>query len=265
MVTKIGLLGDVHGNANTVLSALRKFSREGVTHILQLGDFGFWPGTHGQTFLTYVNKLLTKNGQYLYVTPGNHEDYHQIYDFQQINRDGWVVARAHILIAPRGHRWSWEGVSFVSLGGAPSVDRKWRVENEKAGRRKSWWMEEAITEKDIMKTIAGGHADVMVAHDAPYGVPQIEKFIAPNPNGFYKDDLEYALKGRNDMLTVVDIVRPKVFIHGHYHIRVDDKLEIFNENTGLDDTVRIFGLNSDGNPGTSGILTLPGLSTEFLN
>jgi len=261
-MTRYGLLGDTHGNANTVLAALRRFQKEDITQILQVGDFGVWPGNHGSTFLSYVNKVLAKNGQTLYVTPGNHEDYDQINSWY-IHDDGWARAREHILVAPRGLRWTWEGVSFVSLGGAPSVDRKWRVENEKRGARKSWWAEEDITDADIVKVTSGGHADVMVAHDAPYGVPSIERRIAGNPNGFHPDDLKYSDQGRQKMYNVVDIVRPKVFLHGHYHFVVDDKLEIFNENTGLPDTVRIIGMNADGAYGTCGVLTLPELQVDF--
>lgn len=262
MTLRVGLLGDTHGTANTVLAAVKRFQSQGITDILQVGDFGVWPGKHGQVFLAYVNTLLNKYGVTMYVTPGNHEDYAQINSWH-VHEDGWMRARSNILVAPRGHRWEWEGKSFVSLGGAPSVDRGWRVRAQRTQGYPVWWPEEAITGEDMMKTMAGGHADIMVAHDAPRGVPQIETRIAGNPGGFEAADLEYALQGRNDMLSVVDVVRPKLFFHGHYHFQVDDKLEIFNENTGLDDVVRIIGMNADGAPGTCGVLTLPDLKFEF--
>jgi hypothetical protein len=262
-MTRIGLLGDTHGNANVVLAALRNFFAADVMQIIQVGDFGFWPGKHGVAFLTYVNTLLAKNNQTLYVIPGNHEDYTQIRFFME-REDGWLEAKSHILVAPRGFRWEWDGVSFVALGGAPSVDRGWRVHEQRRTGYPIWWAEEAITGEDMEKTMAGGRADVMVAHDAPLGVPQIEKRIANNPHGFWEADLEYALQGRVDMAAVVDVVRPKLFFHGHYHFKVDDKLEIFNEDTGLDDVVAVKGLASDGQVASSGILDLDTLKFSFL-
>lgn len=263
-MTRIGFLGDTHGSAQVVLAALKRFFAEDITQIYQVGDFGFWPGKHGGVFLTYVNTLLSKNGQTMYVTPGNHEDYTQIKSWQ-VHEDGWMRARSNILVAPRGHRWTVDERSFVSLGGAPSVDRKWRLRNQRSSGHPLWWAEEAITSEDILKTISGGSADIMIAHDAPLGVPQIEEGIEGNPGGFAPEDLEYALQGRKDMLSVVDIVRPKLFFHGHYHFKVDDRLEIFNENTGLSDTTRVYGLSADGRPFSSGILNLETLSFQFWN
>lgn len=259
---KIGLLGDTHGKAKVVLTALQRFKNQGITDIVQVGDFGFWPGTHGQTFLTYVNNVLLKNGQTLYVTPGNHEDYKQI-NALHVHEDGWMRARPRILVAPRGHRWEWNGKSFVSLGGAPSVDRAWRVRAQRRDGFPVWWAEEDITDEDMVKTMAGGYADVMITHDAPLGVSQVEMGIAGNPHGFEAEDIKYADQGRQKMLNVVDVVHPKLLVHGHYHFMVDDKLELFNEKTGLDDEVHIIGMNADGEPGTLGVLNLEDLSVEF--
>lgn len=43
----------------------------------------------------------------------------------------------HVTVLPRGHRWEIAGRSFVSLGGAPSVDylQPFRHQGE------SWWAE----------------------------------------------------------------------------------------------------------------------------
>lgn len=259
---KIGILGDTHGSAHTILAALRKFFSDDIDTIIQVGDFGFWPGKHGSTFLAYVNTLLGKNGQTMYVVPGNHEDYDQIKNFP-IREDGWAVAREHILVAPRGHHWTWDGRTFLALGGAPSVDRAWRVQGQRMGQGKLWWPEEDITQEDIDKTIAVGHVDVMVAHDAPYGVLQVEKHIFGNPLGFYEDDLKYALAGRNKMAYVVDMIRPKLFFHGHYHTKIDDKLTIFNEASRRYDVVRVKGLAADGSPASQGILDLETLKFSF--
>lgn len=258
-MTKIGLLGDTHSNIRTIMYALDVFKEHGVRTVLQIGDFGFWPGTPGRTFLHMVESILSRNDQTLLVTPGNHEDYAQINALTP-DAEGWLKAKSRIWVAPRGKRWEWEGVSFVSLGGAPSVDRAWRVREQRRTSHPLWWKEEEITTEDMQRTIEGGYADVMIAHDAPLGVPQIEKRIEGNPNGFAEEDLAYALTGREKMYQVVDAVRPKLFFHGHYHFRVDDTLSF-----QAGDDVRVIGLNADGDYGTLATLELDTLKFSILD
>lgn len=218
---KIGLLGDTHANYAWLMYALNKFNREGVTTILQLGDFGIWPGEQNVGLMNRVNILLRNYHQKLYVVPGNHEDYDQI-NALPVQDDGWQRFRERILLAPRGHRWEWDGVSFVALGGAPSVDRAYRLKTA----AKSWWPEEAITDEDVQKVIDGGYADVMVCHDAPRGVQEIERRIAGNPNGFTPEDLEYAAEGRALLTRAFKEVAPSLLLHGHYHFLVTEHLNV---------------------------------------
>lgn len=232
------------------MSALNLFKRNGVYTIIQVGDFGFWPGKVGQAFLNDVTKILTANGQYMIVVPGNHEDYRHINSLQK-DADGWLDAKPRLRVAPRGHRWTHEGVSFVALGGAPSVDRAWRVQAQRRSGFPVWWPEEEVTQEDVDVTVAGGYADVMIAHDAPWGVPTIEKRIKDNPQGFEDEDLEYALVGRTRMLEAVIGVSPKLYVHGHYHFPVNDKIT-----TPTGEEVRIFGLSADMTYGTCAILDL---------
>ena len=71
--------------------------------------------------------------------------------------------------ADRGAVWSWHGVRFGALGGAVSIDRSVRVENE------SWWSTETITDLEVDTLIARAPdgLDVPVAHDAPIIPPGI--------------------------------------------------------------------------------------------
>lgn len=261
---KIGIVGDTHGNSAVTLKILDELKAQDIDTIVHVGDFGFWPGKAGGLFLAQVNTHLAKNGQTLYVTPGNHEDYTFLKSLW-IHEDGWGRAREHILVAPRGHRWEWDGVSFVSLGGAPSVDRAWRLKAQRAQGFPVWWKEEDITPEDMDKTISGGYADVMIAHDAPFGVPAVERGIAGNPFNFTEADLRYAYEGRLKMREVVDAVAPKFFFHGHYHFKVHEPIELdsINEDTGLPHKVQIRGLAADGAPFSNGILDLSELSFEF--
>lgn len=256
-MTKIGMLGDVHGNNIVVSAALRLFEDAGVSEVYQLGDFGFWPGVYGEKYLNAVSQMLTDTGIRLTITPGNHEDYTYLKGLST-DEDGFKMSRSRIRVAPRGHRWTVDGVSFVSLGGAPSVDRTYRVRTQRATSHPLWWPEEEVTEEDVTKTVEGGYADVFLAHDVPFGVNQVETRIAKNPHRFARQDLDYALTGRQIMLKAVEGVKPKLYFHGHYHFVVKDTLK-------LDDTeVKIFGLNADGKYGTCGILETDDLSFTLL-
>lgn len=257
-MTLIGLMGDVHGNPSAVAHGLKLFQMQGITTVVQLGDFGFWPGAIGQSYLSSVSEHLTDNDQYLVVVPGNHEDYNQL-KYLSTDEDGWQSIRTRIKVAPRGHRWTWDEVSFVALGGAPSVDRTYRVAQQKHTSFPLWWPEEAITDEDVERTIEGGTADVMFAHDAPFGVSQIENYIAPNPFNFPRQDLMYAKEGRERMRQAVEAVSPKMFFHGHYHKVFKDTLTLENSNEVL-----IRGLNADGKYGTYAILDLSDLTFELL-
>lgn len=255
---KIGLLGDTHGNSQVVLDALDSFKEQEVVDILHVGDFGIWPGNPGMQFLAQVNTHLSKNKQTLYVTPGNHEDYTFIKAIEKHAsnyEDGWARARDNILVAPRGLRWEWNGVSFVSLGGAPSVDRAWRLEFQRKKGYPVWWKDEDITREDMDRTIAGGYADIMIAHDAPYGVSGVEKGIAGNPFNFTEEDLHYAFEGRVKIREVVEAVKPKLYFGGHYHWKVDETLSVVGTEE-TDHEIRVRILAADGAPNSWGILDL---------
>lgn len=209
-----------------------KFHNEGINRVIQLGDMGIGQSNYNERFLKRSNRVAKNFGIRVYVVPGNHEDWDYINELHATGPktdDGWTILRQkNLLLAERGQRWEWDGVSFVALGGAPSVDRHWRVKQQ-GGRNpgirdRLWYAGEQITQADVDRTVAGGYADVMVAHDAPMNVPTIEHMISRNPHGFRAEDLVYAQEGRLLMDEAYRGVSPRTFIHGHYHFKVDDMI-----------------------------------------
>lgn len=238
-MTRIGLVGDTHGNLKWMLYCIDKMEREGIQTVVQVGDFGIWPGSRAEHQMDVFSAHLKKANQVWYVVPGNHDDYDQI-DALMPSRfssgDPLGYFRENIILIPRGFRWSWDNTSFVALGGAPSVDRAVRVKH-----KWGWWPQEAITREDIDMTVAGGYADVMITHDAPFGSGQIAKHIKGNPFGFAAEDLDYAAEGRINLTEAVLGVKPKILIHGHYHYKVIEDVHYAADNF----TVKQFGLNRD--------------------
>ncbi|WP_062312765.1 metallophosphoesterase family protein [Demequina rhizosphaerae] len=254
---KVGLLGDTHGNEAWIRHALDEFAKAGLDTIIQVGDLGVWSGPFAGKMWNRIDELLASHSQTMFVAPGNHEDYDRI-DRLKSRDDGWLRFRHRILLAPRGHRTELGGRTFVWLGGAGSVDRSWRRYLESRTGQKTWWHQEEITFADVDATAAGGHAEVMVAHDAPHGVPSIERQLAGNPHDFYRDDLHYAYQVRSRFTEAFEAVNPRLLLHGHYHFAVDELVEFDGFRS------HVFGLSLDGDPLSLGVLDLDTLEPGFL-
>lgn len=114
----VGVLGDTHGDTGWTLDVLDRFAEAGITHVLQLGDFGIWP--NHESFLRKVNNRLVRNSQVLAVTLGNHENYARIAKaVPSEEAPGWMILQGYrsILIAPRVHHFTWAGREILSVGG----------------------------------------------------------------------------------------------------------------------------------------------------
>lgn len=241
---KIGILGDTHMQTQWTLFALWKFHKEGITKVIQVGDFGIAQTVPGERFLNAVNTAAHAYGIELYVVPGNHEDWNYINQLTAGNRQRWAYLRDNIILAPRGIRWEWDGVKFVALGGAPSVDRTWRLEDQHFitdPKQHLWFPGEMITWEDVEYVAAGGYADVMIGHDAPENVPTIEAQISRSQYMWNPADLLYAADGRRRYTEAFKAVAPKTVFHGHYHFKVDDMIP-----AGNGEWANVLGLECDG-------------------
>jgi hypothetical protein len=203
---RILLAGDVHGEAPWFGHLAEVAEAADVDAIVQLGDFGYWehrPG--GGRYLRHVAERLAAKGLWC---------------------DGFWTIRPNLFYAPRGLRWTWAGVRFLAMGGAYSIDKRYRVEGE------SWWPEETITEGEVVQACEGGPVDVLLAHDAPWGAEGVmgEETVGD------KDSFPESEANRRRLRAVVDAVTPSLLVHGHYHHR----------NTTQLNGCRIEGLGRDG-------------------
>lgn len=213
-VESIAFCGDWHANAWFASSVIRKHGRGSI--VIQLGDFGYQFLT---TFLDVIQEAAEDSETLVLFVDGNHENFSKLYEYP-IDADGVRRLRERVWHLPRGFRWEWDGVTFLALGGAHSVDRKAREPYL------SWWPEEYLTRVDVERALEGGAADVMVTHDAP------ASFEIPGLSGdggwIPVEDLRASQQHREIMEGVVNHVRPRFLWHGHYHqylsgeIRHDD-------------------------------------------
>lgn len=253
--TRVGIVGDWHGDHRAAVAALKGLKTEGITVVYHVGDFGFWPGRDGVKFLRGLERQLDMYGQTIYVTMGNHDDYPQV-DALPVSEDGLRWATEHIAVMPRGYRWNVSGRSFVSLGGAPSIN----FPDLKEGI--SWWREEAITMGDVYRIAEGGQAEIMITHDAPNGITPLEQMMSETRREWSPEGLQYADQGRALMTQAVLSVKPKMLFHGHYH---KDYIEetTFEDYDGTFDTT-VVGLNRNLYANNAIILNVATLETEWV-
>lgn len=208
---RIAYAGDWHANAHWAVQAIEYARENGAEHIIHLGDFGY---DFRPVFRNDVELALAQAHIKLWFVDGNHEDFSWLYQ-QPVGKSGLRKISEHIYHMPRGFRWEWEGVKFLAVGGAFSVDRRWRKLDE------SWWMEEVITDDQIKEAIKGGPADILISHDCPTDVkiPGIEDLSGTVMWG--AEAIASANEHRLKLTRIVVATHPKEIWHGHYHRRYD--------------------------------------------
>lgn len=208
---RILVVGDTHCNHNFMIWKVFNFAENfGCDAIFVVGDFGFWPNTEiGAKFLSSVSYKATEKNIPVYFLDGNHEDFFTLEDVYGglSNCKDFISIRKNIFYSPRSHSWEWDGVKFLSLGGAFSVDRNRRVMGQ------SWFTEETLRLVDIENCLRSQKVDVMLTHDCPSAMD-----IRSISHVFYRTFAESESNRRN-LQKVVDHLQPRMLIHGHYHVR----------------------------------------------
>lgn len=142
-------------------------------------------------------------------------------------------------VRPAAH----SGAADAACGGAFSIDFQART----AGL--SWFPDsEEPSNDDIRRTIAAGPADVLLTHDHPelgYKLPGIPGV----PDKLERMSAQTRLK----LATVVEEVKPKLVVHGHWH---HTYVERFNGLTVAD-------LACNRKPAATTILNLETLQTDI--
>lgn len=234
MTSRIMFAGDTHGDTMHVTFLIDHAVKTGADAVFVLGDFGIWNHADQGKFIESVNKRADRAGVRVYFLPGNHDNYDVLAEWEQGNErdgDGFVRVLPNLHYSPRGHRWTWGGVRFMSLGGAYSVDKDWRTEEDEKLRRSArvrremgmslnarqryieetghylWWPQEEITDDELEFALRPGEVDVLLTHDKPR---------ASNP-GWNRKDLIQCHPNQDKIQAVVNAKRPKLLLHGHLH------------------------------------------------
>jgi predicted phosphodiesterase len=250
---KILLAGDTHGNIVHCQYLIRTALAKECDSVFILGDFGYWEHQKaGVKFLDRLNEYASALGMLVYFLDGNHDKTSLLMEkYGDLrNEEGFVIVRPNVLYAPRGHRWTWDhGVRFIALGGAYSVDKDWRLQEEElhpgkyGGPETLWFPEEEMSDEDMDRFLEDRTSvDVMLAHDKPR---------SSNPRWNRKDFLE-CLPNQDRLQRAMRALTPKAFFHGHLHFFYTDEVWYGHDGITRDmATTKVMGLLCNPEAGDS--------------
>ena len=197
------LAGDSHGDICHFSYLIERAKADGCDGILHVGDLGYYPNIPVYAHrLDLLDRWLEAADLWLYFVDGNHCDQWSLAVLPREDsfaRTPWE----RIVHIPRGARWTWNGVRYLGLGGAFSIDKNDR------SLGLDWFPEEQLTQAEIMRILATppGGIDVMVCHDCPAGI----EFRGLIP-------IRRSDTNRLAVQAVVEHARPKLVVHGHHHV-----------------------------------------------
>jgi hypothetical protein len=175
--------------------------------ILQLGDFGIWPGKDGVHYLEQLSHHLVKKKVKLYFLPGNHEWWTKLNHYMvtiEPNEDGHREIWPNIFYTGKVNSWVWNGKKLATVGGAVSIDKRYRLPDI------SWWPDEELSEKEYWQATEIGKVDYLFTHDCS------------DENPFRKMKL---MEHRESLLSRIkfgqlskNYLKPELWFHGHYHV-----------------------------------------------
>lgn len=231
---KILLLGDSHGSPYQIEYAYRVALEYECDAVFSLGDYGFWEHAKGgPEFLDITSEFATYNEIPFFWLDGNHEAFHMLRNYSAYEtEDGFWEIRKNLYYSPRGHRFEWDDIKFMTYGGAFSIDRSCR----KIGV--SWWWEEEIDPLHVDETISDTTAiDILLSHDVPSSV-DIQSVMTIRSKSFYP--IVPAQEGRRQLDRIVQALKPQEIFHGHYHIAYTELIDFAYGK------VRVRGLDCEG-------------------
>ena len=214
----IYITGDIHGNPWTVFKFARRNKLTKDDIIIIAGDVG--ANYHGNEHDDEMKDLLTYHRPIVLCIHGNHEmrpweveGYHLI---DWMGGKVWVQDKyPKLLFAKDGEIYTIDGIRFMPIGGAYSVDKFYRII-----RGAGWWESEQPTDEIkayVERQLAENEVDVFLTHTCPHKYEPTEVFL-PNIDQSTVD------KSTELWLDTIEQRFPyKAWYCGHWHVdkRID--------------------------------------------
>ncbi|MFZ6990406.1 metallophosphoesterase [Curtobacterium sp. RRHDQ66] len=187
--------------------------------ILHLGDLRFTEPLAGSSaqlkfgsrFLPWLDKQLHERSiERLLLTPGNHEWWEQLHqEFSRHPNRPYRVCRK-IWILPRGFEFTIADTTFLSFGGAASLDQ---------GPGSSRWSAHEVASAEEAAAVRPiQHINVLLLHEAVNaGIAQIDAII--NGGTRWPSERLRASEESRELVTALRArLRPDLTFHGHMHV-----------------------------------------------
>ena len=210
------LTGDIHGDVRTALWAMQKHEMTKDDTLILFGDVGL--NYYGADQGDYKRKkLLNKAGIPVFCIHGNHEErpfnipsYHEM-----IWHGGTVYIEddfPNLLFAKDGEIFDLDGKKCVVIGGAYSVDKYYRLQNNW-----NWFPDEQPSEEIKRRTennlaACGWKVDVVLSHTCPQKYVPVEAFMP----GLDQSLVDHSTDDWLD--TIEERLQYQSWYCGHWHI-----------------------------------------------
>jgi DNA repair exonuclease SbcCD nuclease subunit len=205
-------IGDLHGNFKYLCQEIKK--RKDVIYI-QVGDFGigFSPDTDDDNML-FINDILISTNSKLYAIRGNHDD--PLYFDGSHDLSNLVFVKDYSVM-------NIEGNNILFIGGAISIDRKYREKRQEDTGRPCHWNDSIFNyNPELIKNLKD--IDIVVTHSTP-NIATPYGCSAPIVLSWAEEDetlISELEKERSELTSIYQILKDggnpiSKWVYGHYH------------------------------------------------
>lgn len=230
--TNVYLTGDTHGGFKRIGVFCERMQTAKEDILIILGDAGInYYGLHRDAYKKeYISKLPIT----LFCIHGNHEQRpYTIFTYQEQTWHGGTVyvdpEYPNIIFAKDGEIYDFDGQKAIVIGGAYSVDKKWRIVRARGGTPE-WWPDEQpsdetknYVEQQLEK--CNWTVDIVLSHTVPLQYEPKEVFLPGIDQSNVDKSTEIWLERIEKRLTY------KAWYAGHYHTekKVDNLQLMFED------------------------------------
>jgi predicted phosphodiesterase len=210
---RFAVAGDWHGDLSIARAVVRTLKNEDVHLLLHVGDLAVrWPGPKKGRFEKRLDQLLDEADIEFLFIDGNHDNHRELRELGP-HPDGTRRLSKRMSYMPRGTVIERQGIRMGGLGGAYSVDRRWRTEG------KDLWADlEEPKPAEAERLLASAPVDVLLTHDAPAGFRGLDGLALP------PDVMSAAQETRELLQRTVEVLKPALLFSGHWHQRRSQEL-----------------------------------------
>jgi len=177
------LLGDIHGDYKVLERAIDLAHQTEATAIIQVGDFGLFRD-YGMANEIHFHKVLSASKVPVYFIDGNHDDCDRWMEYKKVSK---VWDDANLFYVPRGTVMELDRQTIAFMGGAASIDKKWRLQSGA-----HWTEKENINTEEMVRLLDNAKdkkIDMFITHCPPHSV--IEEHFNPTDKLFFEVGLDW--------------------------------------------------------------------------